>query len=90
MTNAEMNKEIFGENKKKNDSSNEGVLFVVTFYPMLKSLGKVIQDNLYLWHMDKEIKKTFIPEAVILFSTTCNISSYLVSGKLCPLDRKVG
>ena len=34
----------------------KGVLLVVTYRPLLKSIGKIIYDNLYLLYINKELK----------------------------------
>ena len=40
--------------------------------------------------MDKEVKRTFTPQTMVSYRSACNLSSYLVRGKLYPTERKVG
>ena len=69
---------------------NKGVPFVVTFHPLLKKLGAIINRNLYLLYMNEEVKKVFSPGPMVSFRSPRKISSYLVRAKLYPLDRIVG
>ena len=39
----------------------KGVLLVVTYHPLLKTIGKIIHDNLYLLHMNEELKHLLTP-----------------------------
>ena len=58
----EMEKVNIRKNKKKSRiNKKEGVPFVVTYHPKLKSLRKIINDNLYLFYINYEVKKTFTP-----------------------------
>ena len=41
----------------------KGVPFVLTYHPLFKSMGKIINKNLNLLHVDNESKKIdFIPQ----------------------------
>ena len=41
--------------------AEKGVLLVVTYQPLLKIIGKIIHDNLYLLYMNGELKHLFTP-----------------------------
>ena len=45
----------------------DGGLFVVTYYPKLESLSKIIKDNRYLLCMNDEVKKTFTSSPITSF-----------------------
>ena len=45
----------------------KGVPFVVTYHPILNSLSKIFQDNMYLLNMNEEVRKTFPPGPMVSF-----------------------
>ena len=58
--NTEMNKVKFPFVESKNNNKKEkGIPFVVTFHPLLKSLGSILNKNYYLLQMNDEAKKVF-------------------------------
>ena len=63
----------------------KGVPLVVTHHPLLKTIGKIIHDNLYLLYMNEELKYLFTPGPMVSFRSSRKISSYLVRAKLYPL-----
>ena len=67
----------------KRHKSLKAVASVVTSYPTLKSMNKVILKVLGLLYMDKEIQ-------ISSFRTTRKLSSYLLRVKLYPTERTVG
>ena len=67
----------------KRYKSLKAVAFVMTSYPTLKSMNKVILKVLGLLYMDKEIQ-------ISSFRTTRKLSSYLLRVKLYPTERTVG
>ena len=86
-----MEKVNFPENKKKSGRNRKkGVPFVLMYHPKLKNLSKIFKDNLYLLHINHEVKKTITPSPMISFRSSRKISSYIVRAKLCPLERSVG
>ena len=87
---AEMNKVKFLPPKRKTKTNMKGVPFVVTFHPKLKSLNRIIKNNLYILHMDQEVKTVFSAEPMVSFRSARKLSSYLVRAKLYQLLRKVG
>ena len=55
IVNAEMKKVKFSKIVQKNIKKETGVPFVVTYHPSLKSLNKIINDNIYLLYMNNEV-----------------------------------
>ena len=45
-------------------NSKKSILLVVIYHSLLKSLSKIISKNLYLLHMDEEVKRVFNPPLV--------------------------
>ena len=68
----------------------KGVLLVITYHLLLKSVGTIFYKHLYLLHMEKEIKKVFPIAPMVSFKSARKLSSYLVRAKLYPLQRTVG
>ena len=55
----EMKKVRFFLANLQNKKREKGVPYVVTYYPILNSLSKIIRENMYLLNMNEELKKTF-------------------------------
>ena len=53
----EMKKVRFFPANLQNKKHDKGVPFVVTYHPILNSLSKIIQDNMYLLNMNEEKKR---------------------------------
>ena len=68
----------------------KGVPFVLTYHPLFKSMGKIINKNLYLLYMNNEVKKVFTPKPMISFRSAKKMSCYLVRAKLYPEERSKG
>ena len=68
----------------------KGVPLVVTYHLLLKSIGKISYDNLYLSYMNEEVKHFFTLGSMVFFTSSRKISSYLVRAKLYPVERLVG
>ena len=66
------------------------VSLVITYHPLLKSVGTILYKHLYLLHMDKEVKKVFPVAPLVSFKSAQKPSIYLVRAKLYPLQRTVG
>ena len=80
-----MNKVKFNFNSVRDKVMNEeieDIPVVVTYYPSLNRLNKIIIGKLYLLHIDKKVKEIFSIKPVVLFS-------YLVRAKIYPTRRKV-
>ena len=76
--------------RKSNSKTQKGISLVVTYHPLLKSLDSIVNNNIYLLHMDQEVKKTFAPQPMVSYQSARKLSSYLVRAKLYPIERKVG
>ena len=72
-----------------NSKKVNGVPLVVTYNSAFKNLFQVIRKNLQLLYADERVKKVFSPAPFIFFRSTRNLKSYLVKGKIYPLERKV-
>ena len=59
----------FGESRSKTKSAT-GVPLVVTYYPRLKALSKIIHENLNLLYINEEVKDTFTPRPMVSFRTS--------------------
>ena len=68
----------------------KGVPLVVTYHLLLKTIGKIINDNLYLLYVNEEFKHLFTSGPMVFFRSSRKISSYLVRAKLYPVERSVG
>ena len=77
-------------NSKSQKRTLKIILLVVTYHPLLNSLGKVLSKNLNILYMNDKVKKVFYPEAMVSFRSASKVSSYLVTAKLYPLERTVG
>ena len=64
--------------------------FVTTYHPSLKKIGRIINQSLYILHMNEEVKSVFTPTPMVFFPSARKLSSYLVRAKLYPLERTVG
>ena len=88
MINREIGRVRFGENKQNRNKLVKGVPF--PYHPMLKSLCKILHDNIHLLHVNEEVRKTFTPGPMISLRTPRKIGSFLIRVKLYPLKRIVG
>ena len=77
---------------KSNDKINnmKGIPLVVKYYPLLKSISAIIDKNLSILHIDKDMKRVFTPRPVISFCSSHKLKSYLARQKLYPLEWTVG
>ena len=65
---SEMNKVKFSIFRPKNSDKNhnmKGIKLVVSYHPLLKSLSGIIDKNLSILHVDKEVKKLFTPRPIV-------------------------
>ena len=86
----EMKKVHFSEQCQKPKKLEKGVPFVVTYHPLLSKLSSLIHRNLYLLHMNQEVKNVFTPGPIVSYRSARKISNYLARAKLYPIERKVG
>ena len=86
-----MNKVKFPHIENKyNNNKEKGIPFVVTFHPLLKSLGSILNQNYYLLQMNDEVKMVFALRHTVSFWSARKLSSYHVRAKLHHVERKVG
>ena len=86
LINSEMSKVKFSNLRLKSNDKNhnrKGIPLVVTYHPLLKSLSAIIDKNLRILHMDKEVKKVFTPRPMVSFRSARKLNSYLVRAKKC-------
>ena len=76
--------------RKSNSKTQKGIPLVVTYHPLVKSLSTIVSNNIYLLHMDQEVKRKFTPQPMISYRSARKLRSYLVSAKLNPIERKEG
>ena len=76
--------------RKRNSKTQKGIRLVMTYQSLLKSLSSIVNNNIYLLHMDQEVKRTFTPQPMVSYRSARKLSSYLVRAKLYPIERKVG
>ena len=78
---------------KRQEIQRRGVIkvvpLVITYHLLLKSVGKIIQNHLYLLYKDYEFKNLFSPTLMVCFKSACKLSSYLIRANLYSLNRSV-
>ena len=62
VVNEKSNKVVFGKSKPSRKNSENDILFVVTYHPKVKKLGKLIKDLLPFLYTDEEVQKVFSPQ----------------------------
>ena len=67
----------------------KGVPLVVIYHPLLKTIGKIIHDNIYLLYINEELNHLFTSGPMVSFRSSKKISIYLVRAKLYPVERSV-
>ena len=78
------------DNVLRQQDPRKGVPFGLTYHTLFKSIGKIINKNLYLLYMNNEVKKAFTSKPMISFRSTRKMSSYLIRAKLYPEERTKG
>ena len=53
--------------RKSNSKTQKGIPLVVTYHPLFKSLSGIVNDNIYLLHMDQEVKRTFTTQSTVSY-----------------------
>ena len=84
----EMKRVRFSEQGQKSKKLEKGVPFVATYHPLPSKLSSVIYSNLYLLYVNQKVKNVFTPGPAVSYRSARKISSYLVTAKLYPLERK--
>ena len=88
---AEMGKAKFSNGERKSNSKNQkGIPLVVTYHPLVKSFSGIVNNNIYLLHMDQKVERTFTPQLMVSYRSMRKLSKYLVRAVgLYPIQRKV-
>ena len=68
----------------------KGILSVLMYHPLFKSMDKIINKKLNLMYMNNEFKKVFTPKPMTSSRSAREMSSYLVRAKLYPEERTKG
>ena len=76
--------------RRSNSKTQKDVPRVVTYHPLLESLSSIVNNSIYLLHMDQEVKGKFSPQTMVSYQSVRKLSSYLVRAKLYTIERKVG
>ena len=85
-----MRKVKFSGYTRRNKREKKRVPFVITYHPSLKNIGRIINQNLYILHINEDVKSIFTPVPMISFRSARKLSSYLPRAKLYPSERTVG
>ena len=78
------------DNVPRQRDLRKGVPLVLTYHPLFKSFGKIINKNIYLLYMNNEVKKVFTHKPMISFCSARKMSNYLVRTKLYPEEGTKG
>ena len=81
----EMGKVKFFGSNRRNKREKKSFPFVITYHSSLKSIGKIINQNLFILHVNEEVKSVFRPAPITFFRSMRKLSSYLVRAKLYSL-----
>ena len=60
--NSEFKKVVSTWNFGKSSNKNKGVLFVLTYHPLLKKVNCIIRKNILLLYMNEEVSKLLKPK----------------------------
>ena len=60
----------------------KGIPLVISYHPLLKSLSGIIEKNLSILYIDKEVKKKFTLRPMVSFRSAVKLNSYLGKAKL--------
>ena len=66
------------------------MLFVATYHPKPKDLGKLMENLQLLFYSDSEVKRVFSPAPKVTYRSARKIKDCIVRSKLYPIHRKVG
>ena len=61
----------------KNENMN-GIILVVTYHPLLESFSTIIDKNLSILYMDKDVKRVLSQRSMVSFHSVHKMHSYLV------------
>ena len=66
------------------------MLFVATYHPKLKDLGKLIKNLQLLLYSESEVSRVFSPAPIVFYQSPRKIKDYIAMLKSYPIERKVG
>ena len=74
----------------KKSQNMKGIPLVVSYHSLLNSLSVIIDKNVRILYMNKEVKRVFSPRPIVSLPSARKLNSCLVRSKLYPLERTVG
>ena len=89
----EIRKVKFSESRlKSNDKKHnmKSITLVVMYHPLLKSFSVIIDKNINILYIDKDVKRVFTPRPTVSFLSARELNSYLVTANLFSFERTVG
>ena len=72
----ETSKVKFSGYTRRNKREKKGILFVITYHPNLKNIGRIINQNYYILYINEEVKSVHITAPTISFHSARKLSSY--------------
>ena len=85
-----MAKVKFGQKKHREIKSVTSVPFFITYHPKPGEIASIMKKYQNIWYQDETVKRVFTPFPMISYRNARKLSSYLVRGKLYPLEQKRG
>ena len=73
VVNEQINEIVFGKSQPGRKNSENNVLFVVTYHPKVKKLGKLIKDLLPFLYSDEEVQNVFSPPPMVSYRSARKI-----------------
>ena len=88
--NSEMRQDKFSKLKSNgHDYNMKNTPLVVTYHPLLQSFSVMIEKNLSLLCMSKDVKSVFTPRPMVAIHSALKLENYFVRAKKYPLQRIV-
>ena len=81
-TDSQIRKFILSKEKELRNKRVKSISFAVTYHPLLRQLAGIIPKQVYLLHMNNEVKKIFTSVPMVSFRNSSKISSYTVDAKM--------
>ena len=67
VVNIQIDKVVFGRDQSVKKNLESGILFVTTYHPKVKKLGKMIRDLLPFLYRDGEVQMVFSPPPIVSY-----------------------
>ena len=83
-------KEIIDSEMAWELKSVTGVPFVITYHPKLRQIASIMKKYQNILHQDQSVERVLTPFLMVSYCNAINLCSYLVRGKLYPLERTRG